>query len=136
MAKVTGMGGVFFRARDPAALSRWYRERLGVPLGEEGYGDFEWRERDDPERVGRTVFSLFPDDTDYFGPDPAAFMVNFRVDDLEALLEELREAGVEVADEVEEHPYGKFGWITDPEGRRIELWEPVDPREPLSPDPA
>lgn len=126
MKRVTGIGGIFFRSEDPESLAAWYRERLGIPVNEHGYSDFTWRLADDPERIGRTVWSLFPADTDYFGPGDVPFMVNYRVDDLEALLDALREEGVEVADDVESYEYGRFGWITDPEGRRIELWEPGD----------
>lgn len=131
MAKVTGLGGIFFRSRDPAALGHWYRDRLGVPLGDGGFCDYEWRHREDPERVGRTVFAIFPHDTEYFGSDPSGCMVNFRVDDLDGLLMELREGGVEVAEEVEDTEFGRFGWITDPEGNRVELWEPLEERAPL-----
>lgn len=125
MAKVTGIGGIFFKAADPGQLARWYRERLGVPVGEGLAADFPWRSADDPDRPGRTVWSLFPADSDYLGSDERRFMVNYRVDDLNELLAELRAAGVEVDDRVEEYEYGRFAWITDPEGNRIELWEPA-----------
>lgn len=125
MRRVTGIGGIFFRSRDPAATAAWYREHLGIPVGEQGYCDYPWRELDEPRRIGRTVWSVFPDDTGYFGDDPAAFMVNYRVADLDALLERLRDEGVTVAEEREEYEFGRFGWITDPDGRRVELWEPA-----------
>lgn len=115
---------MFFKAGDPEGMAKWYREHLGVPVGEEGYCDFEWRHPEDPERVGRTVWSLFPSDTDYFGADGAPFMINYRVEDLDALLSALRDEGVKVDDRIEEHEYGRFAWISDPEGNRIELWEP------------
>ena len=120
MERVTGIGGVFFRARDPAALAAWYREHLGVPV-EEGrtYGRFTSSGAGEP-----TEWSAFPADTDYFGPGSAGLMVNYRVRDLDAMLDQLREAGVEVEDRVEDGEYGRFGWATDPEGNRFELWEP------------
>lgn len=120
MERVTGIGGVFFRARDPEALAAWYREHLGIPV-EEGqtYGAFSSSGAGEP-----TVWSAFPADTDYFGPGSAELMVNYRVRDLDAMLDQLRDAGVEVDDRVEDHEYGRFGWATDPEGNRFELWEP------------
>jgi predicted enzyme related to lactoylglutathione lyase len=114
VARVVGIGGVFFRARDPDALRRWYAENLGVELAEEGHALFEG---------GQTVWSLFPDDTDYFGPSGQQAMVNYRVDDLDGMLEQLRAAGAEVDDNTEEYDFGRFGWGTDPEGNRFELWE-------------
>lgn len=126
MAEVTGIGGVFVRSEDPRNLADWYRERLGLPVNESGYCDFEWRSEKEPERLGRTVWSVFPADTEYFGDERSPFMVNYRVDDLDELLESLREAGADVDDRLEEFDYGRFAWLTDPEGNRIELWEPAD----------
>jgi catechol 2,3-dioxygenase-like lactoylglutathione lyase family enzyme len=120
--KVNGSGGVFFRVGDPALMSAWYRDHLGIPL-QHCHADFPWREKDRPEVVGDTVWSLFPSDTDYFGPSRPAFMINYRVADLEKLLTQLRQSGVTV-EKVEDYDYGRFAWITDPEGNRIELWEP------------
>jgi catechol 2,3-dioxygenase-like lactoylglutathione lyase family enzyme len=124
MEQVTGIGGIFFKARDPARMAAWYREHLGI-RGEDGHTDFVWREHDQPNRIGRTVWSLFPADTDYFGPASTPFMINYRVSNLERMLEQLRVAGISV-DKVEDHAYGRFAWITHPEGNRIELWEPKD----------
>ncbi|MFP4004656.1 MAG: VOC family protein [Alphaproteobacteria bacterium] len=124
MKRVTGLGGVFFKCGDRAALTEWYRKHLGLEISGAGAWDFEWREAKEPERMGRTVFAFFDPDTDYFDPSGKDLMFNFRVDDLDAVLAALRAEGVEVDDRVEEYPYGRFGWITDPEGRRIELWEP------------
>jgi len=121
--KVTGIGGVFFRVRDPARMSSWYRDHLGI-CAEDGHADFVWREKERPDEVGRTVWSLFPPDTDYFGPARPAFMINYRVANLEKMLVQLRGAGVTV-EKVEDCDYGRFAWITDPEGNRIELWEPM-----------
>jgi predicted enzyme related to lactoylglutathione lyase len=121
MEKVTGIGGVFFKARDPAALADWYRQHLGI-ASSDGHADFEWR--DPPGRTGRTVWALFPANSDYFGSSSSSFMLNYRVADLRRLLEELRAAGVKI-EGTEDHDYGRFAWITDPEGNRIELWEPA-----------
>ena len=98
---------------------------LGVPTEPGGWSVFQWRERDDPDRLGSTVWSLHKQDTTYFGPGESAFMINYRVDDLDGLLAKLRAEGVDVSDERYEDENGRFGWITDPEGHRIELWEPA-----------
>ena len=123
--RVTGIGGVFFKAKDPKALSAWYREKLGVPvIAGAAYSLFEWRERDDPKRAGTTVWSLFPSGTTYFAPSQASFMVNYRVANLDRMLAQLRALGVSVDQKVGEDFNGRFAWVTDPEGNRIELWEP------------
>jgi predicted enzyme related to lactoylglutathione lyase len=124
MEQVTGIGGIFFKARDPARMAAWYREHLGIG-NEDGQADFVWREHDQPNRIGRTVWSLFQEDTDYFGLASTPFMINYRVSNLERMLEQVRVAGISV-DKVEDHAYGRFAWITDPEGNRIELWEAKD----------
>lgn len=123
--RVTGIGGVFFKAEDPEALRAWYREHLGIDSGRQG-ADFTWRHPDDPDRVGRTVWTIFPEDTEYFGPGDQELMINYRVDDLDALLGRIRDQGVEQVGEVEEYSYGRFAWVLDAEGNRVELWEPVD----------
>ena len=124
MRRVTGLGGIFFKASDPKATQAWYAEHLGVVPDTDGYVSFKWRERDEPERTGYTVWSPFKPDTDYFAPSERPFMVNFRVADLHALLAALRAEGVTVMDAIEESEFGKFGWILDPDGTKIELWEP------------
>jgi predicted enzyme related to lactoylglutathione lyase len=124
MERVTGLGGVFFKAKDPRALTEWYRTHLGVPVDGDGYVVFRWREEAEPQRIGRTVWSAFSQDTRYFEPSAAPFMINYRVRDLDALLAALRREGIEVDPKVEEGEYGRFAWIMDPEGNRIELWEP------------
>lgn len=121
MARVTGIGGVFFKARDRAAMIAWYREHLGMEPGEHGSVMFHWG-----DQGGVTIWGPFEHDTDYFNPSTAPFMINYRVDDLDALLARLRAAGVTVDNKVEEYDYGRFGWIMDPEGNRLELWEPPD----------
>jgi len=125
MGKVTGLGGVFFKAKDPKAQYAWYEKHLGIEAkAEAGGAMFHWRYADDPEKEGMTVWSMFPENTKYFGGGNQSVMMNYIVDDLAVLLEELKAAGVTVDPKVEEADYGKFGWITDPEGNRIELWEP------------
>lgn len=124
MKRVTGLGGIFFKSKDPKALFAWYEEHLGIPRQYGTGTSFDWREADDPEKTGTTAWSIFPQNTEYFNPSQSPFMMNFRVDDLAALLEALRAEGVQVDPKVEEHEYGKFAWIMDPDGNRIELWEP------------
>jgi catechol 2,3-dioxygenase-like lactoylglutathione lyase family enzyme len=120
MERVTGIGGVFLRSRDPGALARWYRERLGVDAYSEE-ADVPWWQESGP-----TVFAPFPHDTDYFGRREQGWMLNFRVGDLDAMLAQLRDAGVTVDDDVQVmEGIGRFGWATDPEGNRFELWEPA-----------
>jgi hypothetical protein len=119
MAKAVGVGGVFRKARDPVALAAWYAAHLGIPAAEPGSLVF-----DGPESAGMTVFAQFPLDTHYFGDGPQAAMVNFRVDDLDALLAQLEAAGVRIDPKREDFPYGRFAWIWDLEGNRVELWEP------------
>jgi len=121
---IRGIGGIFFKAHDPEALAAWYERHLGVVRDDEGYTVLGWRELDRPDRIGETVWSPFPDDTQYFAPSSASWMVNYRVDDLDAELARLREEGVELVGEPEAFEYGKFGWVLDLEGNKIELWEP------------
>ena len=126
MTRVTGIGGVFFKAKDPGKLMSWYTTHLGVKPESEGSSTtmFQWREKEDLKQLGYTVWSIFPHDTKYFDPSASPFMINFRVKDLDRLLDQLKREGVKVDDKREEYEYGKFGWIIDPEGNRIELWEP------------
>jgi predicted enzyme related to lactoylglutathione lyase len=124
MNKVSGIGGVFFKARDPKALGAWYEAHLGVKFEDWGGTQFKWRRDDAPERTGITVWSLFKQDSTYFDPGGKSFMVNYIVDDLDAMRAQLRAAGVTLDDKVEESEYGRFGWAMDPEGNRFELWEP------------
>jgi predicted enzyme related to lactoylglutathione lyase len=122
MERVLGVGGVFFKARDPQALAEWYAKHLGVPFDTgQTYGTFTAAAGD------QTVWSVFPQDTTYFAPSSAPYMFNFRVRNLAAMLTQLRAAGAAVDDRVEEYDYGNFGWVMDPEGNRIELWEPKTP---------
>lgn len=118
MESALGIGGVFFRARDPKGLAAWYAEHLGLPVEDYGGATLSAAEGD------VTVWSPFPADTDYFGSRGQQAMVNYRVRDLDAMLAQLREAGAAVDERVEEHEYGRFGWAADPEGNRFELWQP------------
>ncbi|MGB8480461.1 MAG: VOC family protein [Acidobacteriaceae bacterium] len=127
MARVTGIGGVFLKAQKPDLLASWYQKHLGMTPAPYGGIDFEWREKDSPETLGKTVWCIFPANTEYFGPGPQQSMVNYRVDDLDGLLRKLEDAGVEVDLHREEGEYGRFAWIIDPEGNRVELWEPPSP---------
>ena len=126
MRRVTGIGGIFFKARDPKALGEWYRKHLGVPVEDWGGVSFDWVTPENPAGVGSTVWSPFKDDTTYFAPSTQPFMVNYRVVDLDALLAALREEGCAVDEKVQDGEYGKFGWVMDPEGNRIELWQPPE----------
>ena len=124
MRRVTGVGGVFLKANDPEALYAWYEKHLGIKR--EKYGvTFRWRDDGDPE--GSTVWSIFPKQSEYFGAGQQSFMINYRVEDLDGLLEKLGEEGVWIDPKREDADYGRFAWIKDPEGNRIELWEPPKP---------
>ena len=123
MAKVTGIGGVFFKADDPAALQAWYVDYLGMVPDAEGYMVIRWGEGG-LEDSGSTVWAPFPADTDYMGPPERRWMINYRVDDLDEMLAELRGRGVTVSEETAEDENGRFGWCWDPEGNKVELWEP------------
>lgn len=122
LTRVTGIGGIFFKARDAAALRAWYQRHLGIDVQAWGGTGFPWG-----TQGGSTVWSIAAnttDTTDSFAPSSAAFMVNYRVADLHALLAALRAEGCQVLDRVDESDYGKFGWVMDPEGHKVELWEP------------
>ncbi|HYF92237.1 MAG TPA: VOC family protein [Symbiobacteriaceae bacterium] len=128
MKRVTGIGGVFFKSKDPKRLGEWYRTHLGLHVEEWGGVVFHWASPDNPSGIGTTIWSPFDENTAYFSPSQASFMINFRVEDLHALLALLRHEGCEVDDKVEESEYGKFGWVMDPEGNRVELWQPPEGR--------
>lgn len=122
--RVTGVGGVFFKSRDPEALSAWYQKHLGVPWKSGEGAILRWP--DDPQvDGGMTVWSAFPADTTYFDPSPASFMINFRVADLDALLAQLAADDVKIDPKREDYEFGRFAWIYDPEGNKIELWQPL-----------
>lgn len=123
--KVTGIGGIFFKCEDPDKIKDWYNKHLGLNTNEYGCM-FEFRKADNPEQKGYIQWSPFKKDTDYFKPSKKDFMVNYRVENLEALVKELKAEGVQVIDEIASFEYGKFVHILDPEGNAVELWEPVD----------
>ena len=124
MKKVTGIGGIFFKCADPKKMNEWYEKHLGIPVADWG-AMFQWRELDNPEKEGYTIWSPFPADTNYFDPSKKDFMINYRVENIEALVEELKNAGVQIIDEITDSEYGKFVHILDPEGNSVELFEPL-----------
>jgi len=123
--RVTGIGGIFFRSKDPKSLTEWYGTNLG--LATDDYGSaFEFRNAIDPEKINYLRWSPFDEQTDYFDPSEKQFMINYRVQHIEGLVEKLKADGVKVVDEIQEYEYGKFVHLMDPEGNKIELWEPKD----------
>ena len=125
MKRVTGIGGIFFKCKDPENIKQWYKIHLGFDT--DPYGTkFEWRQPEDSTKKGYTIWSPFPEKTDYFEPSTKDFMINYRVENIEALVEELKKEGVTVLDKIETYDFGKFVHILDPEGNKIELWEPTD----------
>lgn len=122
MKRVTGIGGIFFKCKDSEKMKEWYNTHLGLDAGAYG-ASFEWLEKDDSTKKGSTQWSPFAEDTKYFEPSAKEFMINYRVDNLEALVVELKKEGVTILDEMEVFDYGKFIHIMDVEGNKIELWE-------------
>jgi glyoxylase I family protein len=120
--RVTGIGGFFFRARDPEALAIWYEERLGVKTVPRTYGEEPWRQEE-----GVTAFAPFQQDSEMIGPPEHTWMINFRVDDLDPIVAQLRSAGETVDVDPERYPNGRFAELRDPEGNRIQLWQPMGP---------
>ena len=135
MKRVTGLGGLFFKSDDPEKLYQWYEKHLGIARAGQGPVLFNWRETEDPARTGTTVWAVFPRDSKYFDPSRAGFMMNFRVADLDGLLKKLRTEGIEVDSHSEDSDYGGFAWIMDPDGNRIELWEPPASVQPTKRSP-
>lgn len=123
MKRVTGIGGIFFKCKDTQATNEWYQKHLGLDITPYGVV-FDWREKEDPSKEGLTNWSTFKGNTKYFEPSTKDFMINYRVENLEALVEELKKEGVTIVDNIETFDYGKFVHIMDPEGNKIELWEP------------
>jgi predicted enzyme related to lactoylglutathione lyase len=128
--RVTGIGGVFFKSSNPDSLRAWYVKHLGLPLDDFGYVVFAGTEKEPSGGPSQTVWNPFPADTIYFGPGKASFMINFRVADLDALLKQLKKERVKMDPKRDASEFGKFAWIIDPEGNRIELWEPPVPPKP------
>ncbi|UYZ57838.1 VOC family protein [Hymenobacter latericus] len=125
MKKVTGIGGIFFKCQDPAQVREWYKTHLGLDTNPYG-ASFAWRDDADPAKQGSTQWSPFAETSSYFEPSAKEFMINYRVENLEALVAQLRTQGVIILDEIEASEYGKFVHILDPEGNKLELWEPAD----------
>lgn len=125
MKRVTGIGGIFFKSKDPQQIKEWYKTHLGFDTDQWGT-NFEWRQGADPTQKGFTQWSPFTETTEYFAPSQKEFMINYRVEDIEALVVVLKQEGVTVLDEIEAFEYGKFVHILDGEGNKIELWEPND----------
>jgi len=124
MKRVTGIGGIFFQASDPARLRAWYQAHLGIDVQEWGGAAFSWADAEGRPTPGTTVWSIGTAGGEHFAPGKAPFMVNYRVDDLAALLAALRAEGCNVLDRTDESELGKFGWVIDPEGNKVELWQP------------
>ncbi len=122
-ARILGIGGIFFKTDDPDSMKQWYRQHLGLPTDEHGVM-FTFRLDENPREKGYLQWSPFPADTTYFAPSEKPFMINYRVSGIENLVEQLKDAGVEVLDDIATYPYGKFVHLMDPEGNKIELWEP------------
>jgi predicted enzyme related to lactoylglutathione lyase len=125
MKKVTGIGGVFFKCKDPQKVNDWYKNHLGIETSQWGTS-FDWRDAEDPNKKGSTAWSTFPDTSKYFDPSGKDFMINYRVENIEALVEQLKTEGVTVLDAVEDSDFGKFVHIMDVEGNKVQLWEPKD----------
>ena len=123
--RITGLGGVFFKARNPAKLGAWYKKHLGLPVQEWGGCSFAWRDAKNPKQKGATIWSPFEADTKYFGPGKQGHMINYRVGNLKKVLATLKKEHVWIDPKgIEKSDYGQFGWIKDGEGNRIELWQP------------
>ena len=124
MKRVTGIGGIFFKAKDAPALRAWYQQHLGVDVQSWGGTAFTWTDAEGAPTGGMTVWSVAPETSNQFAPSNASFMVNYRVEDLHALIAALKAEGCNVLDKIDDSEYGKFGWVIDPEGNKVELWQP------------
>ena len=126
MRRVTGVGGIFFKAKDAPALQAWYRRHLGIDVQDWGGAAFQWTDAEGRPTGGTTIWSVGDAEQASFAPGVASFMVNYRVADLHGLVAELRREGCHVLDRIDESEYGKFAWVIDPEGNKVELWQPPD----------
>jgi predicted enzyme related to lactoylglutathione lyase len=124
--RVTGIGGIFFHAKDPVALRAWYQEHLGIDVQEWGGTAFSWADGAGNPTKGTTVWSIGPSTGKQFAPSTSTFMINYRVDDLAGLLQALRKEGCDVLEKTDDSEFGKFGWVMDPEGNKVELWQPPE----------
>jgi len=126
MKRVTGIGGIFFNAKDPDALRAWYKTHLGIDVQEWGGAAFRWTDEAGKPTTGTTIWSIGSADGDYFAPSKSSFMINYRVADLHGVLQALRSEGCNVLEKLDDSEYGKFGWVMDPEGNKVELWQPPE----------
>jgi len=126
MKRVTGIGGIFFHAKDPVALRAWYKVHLGIDVQAWGGTAFTWADAAGNPTKGTTVWSISPSSGQQFAPSTSTFMINYRVEDLAVLLRALREEGCDVLEKTDESEFGKFGWVMDPEGNKVELWQPPE----------
>jgi predicted enzyme related to lactoylglutathione lyase len=126
MRRVTGIGGIFMKANDPKALCAWYQKHLGIDVQDWGGTAFTWTDSAGNPTKGTTVWSVGSAEGKQFAPSKSTFMVNYRVEDLTGLLKALREEGCDVLDKTDDSEYGKFGWVMDPEGNKVELWQPLE----------
>lgn len=124
MKRVTGIGGIFFKAKDAPALQAWYKKHLGLDVQDWGGASFTWTDGDGKPVGGTTIWSVGPETSNQFAPSTAPFMINYRVDDLIALVKVLREEGCNLHGDLQDSEYGKFAWVIDPEGNKVELWQP------------
>ena len=124
MDRVTGIGGIFFKAKDPQAMQAWYKRHLGIDVQPWGGAAFTWADAAGQAMKGTTIWSIGAADGQAFAPSPSSFMINYRVEDLAAVLAALRSEGCEVLEKTDDSEYGKFGWVIDPEGNKVELWQP------------
>lgn len=126
MKRVTGIGGIFFKAKEPKSLQAWYKTHLGIDVQPWGGAAFDWTDDEGKPTPGTTAWNIASTDSDQFAPSTATFMINYRVADLHALVKALREEGCNVLDKIDDSEYGKFGWVIDPEGNKVELWQPPE----------
>lgn len=126
MKRVTGIGGIFFKANDAPTLHAWYKRHLGIDVQSWGGTAFSWSDEEGRPTGGSTIWSISARESDTFAPSSAAFMINYRVDDLHGLVKLLKEEGCQVLDKIDESEYGKFAWVIDPEGNKVELWQPPE----------
>lgn len=126
MKRVTGIGGIFFKAKDASALQAWYKRHLGIDVQPWGGAAFEWTDAEGRPAGGTTAWSINPEQSDCFAPGTASFMVNYRVEDLHGLVKVLKEEGCHVLEKMDDSEYGKFAWVIDPEGNKVELWQPPE----------
>ena len=125
MKRVTGIGGIFFKAKDAPALQAWYKRHLGIDVQAWGGAAFDWSDAEGRPTGGTTAWSAVPAESKRFAPGNASFMINYRVEDLHGLVKVLKEEGCNVLDKIDDSEYGKFAWVIDPEGNKVELWQPL-----------